>query len=641
MGGRLSRMPAASGAASAERAEALFRQAFDLHQKGRLRDAIRRYDDVLRIAPRHFDALQLRGVAALQAGDAQDAAKQLRRALSVNPHSAEAHSNLGTALMRLKRLAEAVASFDAALALQPDSAPMAYSRGCAQLERGEAAAALLDLDRAIALRPNYPTAYLNRGKALAELGRIQEAAESYRQAITLRPDFAEAYSNLGNLLLKARRHGEALEVFDNALALKQDAAPIHMNRGIALVHLERAAESLASFDRAIALAPDFAEAHFNRGNALADLDRFDEALVSLDRALALGPDNAEAHASRATVLLGLGRRAEAIAAFDRAIALKPDNPEPYWNKALAVLETGRLEEGFRLYEWRKRKKEPVGNRVLPQPAWTGAEPIAGRRIFLHAEQGLGDTLQFCRYALLLRDRGAEVVLGVHDALVPLLRQFEPGIAIRGLKGAPDGVDLHSPLLSLPLACGTTLATIPSDVPYLHAEPARVARWREAIGDEGFRIGICWQGSTAKVDRGRSVPLAAFLPLSRIPGVRLVSLHKGAGEAQLADLPEGMRVETLGEAFDPPGSAFLDTAAVMAVCDLVITSDTAVAHLAGALGVRSWVVLKHLPDWRWMIDREDSPWYPTLRLFRQRRAGDWAEVFTRIEAALRDVVGHDA
>lgn len=630
-------MPAASARPSLERADGLFQQAFALHQQGRLREAARGYDAVLRLAPKHFDALHLRGVTALQAGAPDQAAAHIRQALAVDPRSAEAHSNLGAALMRLGRLDDAIASFDAAVALQPDAAPFVYSRGCARLERGDHAGALLDLDRALTLRPNHPAALLNHAKALAELGRLEDAIESNRRAIRLKPDFAEAHSNLGNILLKLKRAIEALAAFDNALAAKPDTAQIHLNRGNALMRLKRPAEALASFDRAIALAPGFAEAHHNRGNALDELMRFEEALASFDRALSIQPDDAAFHCSRGSVLMDLNRGSEAIASFQAALALKPGHAEAQWSMSLALLERGDFAEGFRLYEWRKRKKEPVADQSWDAPFWTGAEPLAGRRILVHWEQGLGDTLQFCRYALLLRDRGAEVVLSVQDPLVPLLKQLEPGISVVGAAPPPDRVDFHAYLMSLPLAFGTDLATVPARVPYLRAEPDRVARWRERIGSEGFRIGICWQGSTHRIDRGRSFPVSEFLPLARIPGVRLLSLHKGAGEAQLAGLPEGLRVETPGAEFDPPGSPFLDTAAVMAVCDLVITSDTAVAHLAGALGVPCWVILKHAPDWRWLRDRDESPWYPTMRLFRQRTRGDWPGTFARIAEALQAVL----
>lgn len=625
--------PPVTAASPAERAASLFGQALSLQQQGRQADAARLCDEVLREVPRHVDALNLRGVLALQMGDATDAVRHFRKALTVRRDVAEVHGNLGTALLRLGRADDAVASFERAIALKPDSASMFFGRGSANLKRGAHAAAVRDLDRAIALKPSYPTALLNRGLALAALGKPDAAAGSYREAIRLEPLFAEARANLATLLMTAKRYQEALPLLDEAIALRQESEGIHLKRGDALYHLNRTEEALVSFDRAIALAPDAADAHHFRAKALQDLHRLDDALASIDRAIALAPKTVDGYLDRASILADLRRWPEALDALDRGIAVKPDDAQTLWTKAAFLRQLGRFEEGSPLAVWRKKLKEPAGKRDLPKPLWTGAEPVEGRRVFLHWEQGLGDTLQFCRYAQRLRARGAEVILAVQDPLLPLMRQWEPEITILGASAVPDHYDLQAPLQDMPLAFRTTLATIPADVPYLRAEPERVARWRERIGAEGFRIAICWQGSTTVIDRGRSFPAASFHGLSKLPGVRLISLQKGQAEAQLSRLPEGMRVETLGEEFDPPGAAFLDSAAVMQVCDLVITSDTSVAHLAGALGVPTWIVLKHVPEWRWLIDRDDSPWYPTMRLFRQPSPGDWAGTFQRVEAAV--------
>jgi tetratricopeptide (TPR) repeat protein len=622
-----------TAASPADRASNLFRQALSLQQQGRPEDAARLCDEALREAPRHVDSLNLRGVLALHMGDAADAARHFRKALTVRRDVAEVHGNLGTALLRLGRADDAVASFERAITLKPDSASMYFGRGSANLKRGAHAAAVRDLDRAIALRPSYPTALLNRGLALAALGKPDVAAESYREAIRLEPLFAEARANLASLLMAAKRYHEALNLLDEAIALRQESDRIHLKRGDALFHLNRTGEALVSFDRAIALAPDFADAHHYRAKALQDLHRLGGALASVDRAIAIAPTNVDAYLDRATILADLHRWPEALDALDRGIAVKPDDATSHWTKAAYLRQLGRFEEGSQLAGWRKKLKEPAGKRDLPKPLWTGSEPVDGRRVFLHWEQGLGDTLQFCRYAWPLRARGAEVFLAVQDPLLPLMRQWEPAITILGASAVPDRYDLQAPLQDMPLAFGTTLATIPADVPYLRVEPERVERWRDRIGPDGFRIAICWQGSMTAIDRGRSFSAACFEGLSHLPGVRLISLQKGPAAAQLSTLPAGMRVETLGEEFDPPGAAFLDSAAVMQVCDLVITSDTSVAHLAGAIGVATWVVLKHVPEWRWLIDREDSPWYPTMRLFRQPAPGDWAGTFQRVEAAV--------
>jgi hypothetical protein len=273
-------------------------------------------------------------------------------------------------------------------------------------------------------------------------------------------------------------------------------------------------------------------------------------------------------------------------------------------------------------------------RSYPQPAWTGKESLDGKILFIYPEQGLGDTIQFCRYAELAEARGAKVILSVQDPLVRLMRQLGPTIGIVGQDAAPPDFDYHVALMSLPWAFRTDWNTFPARIPYLRAEPERVGKWRRIIGNGGFKVGICWQGNRrGQVDAGRSFPVRQFECLAGLPGVRLISLQKNDGAGQLLDLPAGMTVETLGDDFDSGGDAFVDTAAAMENLDLVITSDTAIAHLAGALGRPTWIALKHVGDWRWFLDRSDSPWYPTVRLFRQSQRGDWAGVFSEIERQL--------
>ncbi|MFM2150331.1 MAG: hypothetical protein RLZZ187_2637 [Pseudomonadota bacterium] len=583
----------------ARQAHAAFLEAVALHQQGRLEAAARLYDAVIQAVPRHHDALHMRGVAALQQGRAEEGIALVRRALKLNPKFPAAWNSLGNGLREARQLTRAVEAFD----------------------------------KAITQQPGFAEAYSNRGNALADLGRFVPALASYDKAVTLRPDYAEAWSNRGRALLELGRMAEALESCDKALALRPNFAEAHGNRANVLLRLDRPQDALAAAERAITLAPGLATAHATRAAALQDLGRAEDSLASFDNALALNPGLTEAAYNRARLLMAVERFEDAVASYSYAIDRRPDYADARWNRSLALLLLGRFEEGWPEHEWRKRKGEPVATRSFRQPLWLGREPIAGKRLFLHAEQGLGDTIQFCRYALLAQERGAKVVMSVQDALVPLLRDLHPDIAAIGAEQKPDAFDLHAPLHSLPLAFGTTLASIPTWPAYLKAPAERVARWASRLGSEGLKIGINWQGSTGATDVGRSFPLSQFLPLAQLPGVRLISLHKGAGEAQLQDLPAGT-VETLGADFDAPGAAFLDSAAVLQLCDVVITSDTSLAHLAGALGVPTWVILQRVPDWRWLLGREDSPWYPSLRLFRQEVAGDWDQVFGRILDELR-------
>ncbi len=616
--------------------DALFRKAVEHHKHGRLREALSLYDALIglnsSIAPAHYN----RGIALQSLNRFDEALQSYDRAIMLQPNYTEAHYNSGVTLSSLNRLEDAVRSYDKVIALKPHHADAYYGRGNALRHLNRFEEAVRSFDRAIQIRPDHVDAYNNRGNTLKELKRLEDALRDFDRAIGLKPDFAEAHNNRGSALKLLKRFPEALQSFNRAIALRPDFAGAHTGRGDINKEIGNLEEALDDYDRAIALRPDYADAYNNKGNALLELKRPDEALQCYDRALELKPDHPEAHSNRGHRLRLLKRLEQAVECYDKAITFKPDFVEAYWDKATSMLLMGNLEQGLSLYEWRKKRAEPAGFRMFPQPEWTGKERLEGRTLFVHAEQGLGDTIQFCRYARIAREKGAKVVFAVQDPLMRLLESLGPEIDLIPLTGVPDTFDCHIAMMSLPLALGTTLETCPATVPYLHAEPEKVAKWRARIGSEGFRIGICWQGNKqAEVDAGRSFPLRHFENLAKIPNVRLISLQKNDGVEQLADLPPGMTVETLGDDFDAGPDAFVDTAAAMECLDLVITSDTAVAHLAGALGRPAWIALKYVPDWRWLLDRRDSPWYPTMRLFRQQAPGDWHSIFAAIETELAD------
>lgn len=508
--------------------------------------------------------------------------------------------------------------------------------GLALVRGGKASDSLAPLNRALELAPNDAELHLYLGDAQRELGQLDAAVTSYEAAVRLQPS-AATHNRIGGLLFEKKMFGEAEAHFSLASALQPQAPQFHMNRGTALRHLGKLDDAEASFRRAVSLGPQDAQVHYNLGNLLRDVDRLDEAEEPYRRAIALDPGHVQAMTNLAQTLADLGRAEEALELCRAAIERRPDYALAHWNKALVDMRLGNFAEGWREHEWRWRYDGfPTPSRNLTRPLWLGEVPIAGKTIAVVWEQGLGDTIQFCRYLPLLVERGAKVLF----APQPVLRGLMAGLAgntelvdLEDLVGGRRQYDCWVPLLSLPLAFKTDAGNIPATAPYLRAEPDRVARWRARLGDDGFKIGICWQGRPGKDDRGRSFPLSAFAGVARMPGVRLISLHKGAGERQLADLPACMQVETLGDDFDAGPEAFLDTAAVMQCLDLVITSDTAVAHLAGALGVRAWVMLKSVPDWRWQVDRANSSWYPTVRLFRQKLRGAWAPVFSEIETTL--------
>ena len=375
------------------------------------------------------------------------------------------------------------------------------------------------------------------------------------------------------------------------------------------------------------MTPDALNDH---ARMLWSLGRFDEALMGFDAALAIKPDHIPALCNRATTLRDMLRLDEAMQSFDRAIAIDPALAAAYRGKAFCALLQGDFAQGLPLYEWRKRLNPPIEARNYSQPLWTGVEDVRGKTIYLYVEQGLGDAIQFYRFVTPLLARGAHVILSAQKSLLRLLGNATPKVELMDNKAVPPPFDYHIPLMSLPLALNLTVASIPSDVSYLKAESERVSHWRSRIGKKGFKIGISWQGARSQGVAGRAMPLTCFQGLSRLAGVRLISLQKGFGTEQLADFPD---VELLGDEFDSGPDAFLDSAAAMECLDLVITLDSALAHLAGALGRPVWVALKRVPEWRWLLGRSDSPWYPSMRLFRQKTEGDWTGVFAEMQSQL--------
>jgi hypothetical protein len=402
--------------------------------------------------------------------------------------------------------------------------------------------------------------------------------------------------------------------------------------GNALSGQDRFAEALACYDRAAMLDPRDPTIHLNRGITLQMLLRYGEAVAAYDRALALAPHFAPGWSDRGLALQNQGRLTDALESFRRAEALDPGLAVAPLNRALCHLLMQDFATGLPLYEWRKQMPRPMEARVYEQPLWTGAEDISGKTLFCYIEQGLGDAIQYYRYVRLAIERGARVILSVPTQLVEMLKNATPPVELIGWGEVPAAFDFHIPLASIPLAVRMAVETIPVADHYLTAEPARIAQWKEKIGSHGLRIGIAWQGHNLMMgSEGKSFPVAALAPIAAMPGVRLIGLQKNAGSEQLNNLPAGMTVEIYD--FDNGPDAFLDTAAMMMACDMVISADTASAHLAGALGVPTWVALKHVPDWRWFLGRNDSPWYPSLRLFRQPVLGDWASVFAAMKGEL--------
>ena len=601
---------------------------------GRYREALARYEAALALEPQLATALYSSAAALRALGRFEEALTRARAALARQP-TAHAYFQQAGALRDLGRFSEAVASFDQAIALEPNYVEAHTGRGIAlgQLQRNPEA--LASFERAIALRPAAAELYNNQGNMLRRLRRLPEALASFERAIALQPGLAMAYNNRGLVLQALRRYEEAAASCERALALQPDFADAHNNLGVQQYELGRPAAALASWRRALELQPRMDGVHGNLSNALRDLELPEEALAESELGIREDADSAVNHCNRGNALFDLGRFAEAIASYDRAIELDPRYALAHFDKGLCLLLTGEFAQGLPLYEWRKRL-DSYAMRASSTRAWLGEKDLAGKTLLIYADQALGDTIHFCRYAKLAAERGAQVVLAVQ----PQLRALMTGLGVRIVTSGeqPDAYDFDCALMSLPLAFGTTLADIPAAVPYLSAEPIKALRWRRHLGDAGFKVGIAWQGSRNRIDVGRSVPLEMFGRLARIPGVRLISLQKGAALDQLRAVAKDLRVEVLGEEFDAGPQAFLDSAAVMTHLDLIITCDTALAHLAGALGRRTWIAIKRVPDWRWLLDRADCPWYPSVRLFRQTHRGDWGGVFDAMQAELASLAG---
>jgi tetratricopeptide (TPR) repeat protein len=608
-------------------------QAMSAYRSGDLAEAERVCRKILGSDPRCFDAIHLLAVVQATLGKREKAIASYDRAISLRPNDAALFSNRGVVLKDMRRFDEALASFDRALAIEPRMAAAHSNRGNAYraLERYDEA--LESYGRALAIRPNDPRTIHNRGVALHRSGRFDEALANLDRAIALRPDFAEAWADRGIVLRATKRFEEALASFDKAIALAPRIAELHDHRANVLLKLKRFEEALASCDHAIALKPELVEPYADRGLILHAMKRLEEALASCDRAIKRKPDFAEAHFIRGHLLHELKRPEEAIVSYERAIRIEPDHKNANGHLSHTLLLLGRFERGWKQYEWRKKLDEPLGAETFPQPAWSGEKPVDGVTILIHAEQGLGDTLQFCRYAKQVQARGAKVIFSVQKPLVRLLQSLGPGLEIIGAGSPPPAFDCHCALMSLPLAFGTGGSHVPAEVRYLSAEPARVEKWKRRVGDAGFKIGVCWRGVTTGAGTEKSFLLNDLYALSKLPEVRLISLQKGDGADQLNSAPEDMPIESFGDELDHGTDAFVDTAAIMESLDLIVTADTSIAHLAGALGRPTWVALKHVPDWRWGLEGDVTPWYPSMRLFRQKSIDDWKPVFAQMEREL--------
>jgi len=543
-----------------------------------------------------------------------------------------ASPDLGPALRlhQAGKVLEARVHYERLRAAFPRHPDLLHLLGVTYLQTGESPGAIPFFEAALAERPGDVEIWCNLGNALQKLGRHEEAVAAYRQA----PGHAAAFSNFSISLNALGRNEEALAACREAVRLKPGHVEAHNNLAATLKELDRYEEAEAACRRALELRPDYAEALSNLGAVLKELGRPEEAAAVCRRAVELRPDYAEAHNNLGAALKELRRTGEAATAYRRALALRPGFSGAEWNLALANLSLGNFREGWAGYERRWERKEMVARAGSGLPLWLGSPELdgGGKTLLIEFEQGFGDAIQMSRYVPLLEARGIACVIEVPSALRDLFQRSFPRTRVVPLGQIPAGIDYRVPVMSLPLAMGMVAEeAIPQAVPYLIADPARIAAWRDRLGADGRRsFGLVWRGNRKHIhDRHRSATLDDFLPFLERRELRWLIFQKeltAPERERLRDYPQAVILDAELETFD-------ETAAAMSLTEGMITIDSAPAHLAGALGLPTRLLLPFHSEWRWMLERDDSPWYPSLRLFRQAAEGDWAEVLQRVNAAI--------
>ena len=583
------------------------------------------------------------GIALVNQGRLADAVGYFEEAVRLEPNDAHVYNNLGNVYLFLGRYDEAIANYRYAIHLMPGHAGYHNHLSYAYSKQGSGREAEECARQAIWLQPHFAEAHNHLGIALGILKRYEEAEMSYRESLRLNPGFAHAQQSGATARSCNTAMTRPLAHAETAIHLDPQLAEPYATRSSVYLRQNKVDEALASCRQALQLNPQLPEAFFHQATAYLKKGQLDEAIAVCREVQLLRPDPSDSNHTDMEYILGMvalkeNRLEEALGSFTGLLRYKPEDAQIHFNRSLTWLLQGNYEEGWREYEWRWRWKDFVV-RPFTQPMWDGS-PLDGKTIVLHAEQGLGDTLQFIRYAPLVKQRVSlpesetTVIFACPPALLKVLSRCAGIDQLVAQETFTEKVDEHASIMILPNILKTTVATIPaSDVPYVFPDPALVENWRGEIrAAPGFKIGIAWQGSPQHPDdRHRSVPLVEFAPLRRVPGIRWFSLQKGPGQDQAATAP--FDLVDLSPRLDEATGAFMDTAAVMMSLDLVISSDTAIAHLAGALGVPVWVALQAAPDFRWFLDRADSPWYPSMRLFRQVRRGEWLDVFEHMAGAL--------
>jgi len=649
------------------RTSAILKKGRALHRAGHTRKASELYSEILTIDPGHADALHLLGLLARQSGELNESESLIRRAIVSSPSVALYHRDLAQTCKLLGKLHETIESYRTAIVLEPHDLDTVQQLANLLFDTGDLAAAASLYESVLERNPHALEVLYNLGRLRRRSGQLDAAILCYRRAASQRPSSPDIHFNLAAALFDSRHFAEAILSYQQVIALQPQDAEAHYSLGVALQETGDFQAAADCYHRALALKPSFPDALSNLGSVTMELGDLDAAEDHLRRCLSLAPQNVNAHCNLGSVLQKKGETLAAIDCFRSALTIDPRHVSTLCNfgtvldllgesegaaqcyrAALAfeptcdlarfslsthLLASGDLANGWREYEarWGTREFRPA-LRTFTQPQWRG-EDIRGARLFVYAEQGFGDTLQFVRFVSMVADRGADIILQVQPSLLRLLRNLHPSVQVipSGDSVDPATFDWQCPLLSLPLALGIELSNLPASVPYLFPEPGEVESWRERLTASGLRIGLVWCGNPKHTrDTQRSISLDQLLALSGLTNATFYGLQKGPAAEQCATAPTGTPLVNLDEHLKD----FADTAAVIANLDLLITVDTAVAHLAAAMGKPVWILIHNAPDWRWLRNRSDSPWYSTVRLFRQKTAGNWNEVFLEVQQALQ-------
>jgi len=622
----------------------------------------------MRMQSNNPHVLRLLGVIAAQRGQYEEAIHFLNGSLKALPKNPLALSNMGNVYLDLKEFNKAIEVYDKSIKLEPNHAEAWSNKGVALHELKRYEDAITQYDKALSLAPDYDIAWSNKGNTLCALGRFEEALDHHDKALHLRGDSPQTFTNKGITLHEMKRFEDAIKQYDTALSINPNNYKILLSKGFSLHCLKSYDQAIEQYERALSLYPEFLEAWINKASSLHELRRYEEAIAHYDKALSLNPNDPKAWADKAATLHELRRYEEAIAHYDKALSLSPNDPKTWtnkgatlyelmflqeaiahydqalslqpnyslaaWNKAMPLLLRGDFENGLPLYEsrWQADKVgEIAGKRFFDQPTWLGHESLKEKTILLYGEQGLGDFIQFCRYAKLVSDLGAKVILEAPGALANLLQGLD-GVSQIVLKGEElPQFDFCCPLLSLPAALRTNLSNIPAAHAYLNSDPNRVAEWKLRLGEKKKkRIGIAWSSlSGFSGDVKRSLSLEQFVQALPSEKYEYICLQKEVKESDKAFLASYQDIRYFGDEIKD----FSDTAALVDCADLVISTCTSIPHLSAALGKETWLLLSQVPDWRWLLDRGDSPWYPTMKLYRQQALGDWSGVLERVRVDL--------